>query len=214
MTAAVKIAAIIAIAVICILFYPYLTPQRISAFIGENSISAPVLFIVICSVRPVLFFLPSMGLTIVAGVLFGAVWGTVYVAIGGAFSTAAGYYFAKWLGRGAVEKLVLRNSLLGDIEKRATAQGKNTVLYMRLFNLPWDIVSYWAGLQGIRFREFYLASMIPLIPVSFLYTYFGSTVFNPFSVGFIISLAIMFMMGAIPYIRTRWNKSKQGKIND
>ena len=86
----------------------------------------------------------------------------------------------------------------------------SAVLSMRLFNMPWDIVSYWAGLQGIRFRDFYIASMIPLVPVSFLYTYFGSRVFEPYSAGFIISLAVMFIMGAIPYIKARWDRKVHG----
>src|SRR5512143_3646187 len=102
MSSAVKILAIVAIVVACIFYYPYLTPQNITVFISHNSISAPLLFIIVCAVRPVLFFLPSMGLTIVAGVLFGALWGTVYVSVGGALSTAVGYYFARWIGRGAV----------------------------------------------------------------------------------------------------------------
>jgi uncharacterized membrane protein YdjX (TVP38/TMEM64 family) len=203
MVSAVKILAIIGVVVACILSYPYLTPQNISEFISNNAVSAPLVFIIICTVRPVLFFLPSMGLTVVAGVLFGAVWGTVYVSIGGAMSTVVGYYFAKWIGRDAVSKLVAGNDMLAEWEKKAQLYSKRTVLSMRLFNLPWDIVSYWAGLQGIAFRDFYIASLIPLVPISFLYTYFGSRVFEPHSAGFIISLAVMFIMGAVPYIRTR-----------
>ncbi|MGO9614612.1 MAG: TVP38/TMEM64 family protein [Dissulfurispiraceae bacterium] len=206
MVSAVRILAIIAIVVTSILSYPYLTPHSISVFVSHNSVSAPLLFIAVCTVRPILFLLPSMGLTIVAGVLFGAVWGTVYVAIGGALSTAVGYYFAKWIGRGAVQKLVAKNDMLVKWGKDVHEHSKGVVLSMRLFNLPWDIVSYWAGLQGIRFWDFYLASMIPLVPVSFLYTYFGSTVFTPYSAGFIISLAVMFIMGAIPYIKAKWNR--------
>ncbi len=203
MASASKIIFFVAIIIACFLAYPYMNPQDISAFISRNRISAPALFIAICAVRPVLFFLPSMGLTIAAGVLFGAIWGTVYVAIGGALSTAVGYYFAKWLGRDAAKKMIERHQRLREWEARAQSNSIITVLSMRLFNLPWDIVSYWAGLQGIRFRDFYIASMIPLIPVSFLYTYFGSRVFNPYSAGFIISLMIMFAMGAIPCIKAR-----------
>lgn len=192
-----------------ILFYPYLNPQHISAFMKENSLTAPALFIALCTVRPVLFFLPSMGLTIVAGVLFGAVWGTVYVVIGGAISTMVGYYFARWLGRDAAEHLVKRNKFLGSITQGTEAHGMSAVLYMRLFNIPWDMVSYWAGLSGVGFKDFYIASLIPLVPVSFLYTYFGSKVFDPTSMGFILSLIIMLIMGSIPYIRSHW----KGKRN-
>jgi uncharacterized membrane protein YdjX (TVP38/TMEM64 family) len=210
MVNAVRVVTLIALIIACILFYPYLTPQNISVFISQYGVAAPLLFIGVCAVRPILFFLPSMGLTIIAGILFGAVWGTVYVALGGVISTAVGYYFARWIGRDAVRKLVAGNAALMEWEKKAHNHPVKAVLLMRLFNLPWDLVSYWAGLQGIGFRDFYMASLILLIPVSFLYTYFGSTVFDPFSVGFLVSLAIIIIMGAAPFIRARWNRKAYG----
>ncbi len=207
MFAVIRYVTIIALIILSVYAYPYLNPQTISSFVKNNGTMAPLVFIVITTVRPILFFLPSLGLTIVAGVLFGTVWGTVYVVIGGAFSTLVGFYFAKWLGRDAIKRLVEKHKLFAEIEKKSKLYGKNAILYMRLFNLPWDIVSYWAGLSGIRFKDFYVASAIPLIPVSFLYTYFGSHVFAPTSLGFIVSLLIMFLMGAVPYIRAKRNSS-------
>ena len=188
------------VVVICITCYPYLNAQNISSFIETHSTTAPIIFIMICATRPVLFFMPSLGLTIVAGLLFGTVKGTLYVGVGGALSTITGFYFARWLGRNALEKLLKSHDSLKLIEKWSDHLGKNNILLMRLFNLPWDMVSYWAGLSQIRFKDFYIASIIPLIPISFLYTYLGSNIFNPLSVEFIIPLAIMFVMGSLPYI--------------
>jgi uncharacterized membrane protein YdjX (TVP38/TMEM64 family) len=206
----IKILTVAVLIIAGLLYYPYLNPENIAAFIEDNHIAAPVIFIIVCAVRPVLFFLPSMGLTIVAGILFGAAWGTVYVAVGGAFSTAVGYFFARWLGRDLIRKMTRLSKSLSRLDEWAGQHGRNAVLSMRLFNMPWDVVSYWAGLAGIDFRQFYAASMIPLIPISFLYTYFGSRVFQPESAGFIVSLSIMFLLGAVPYIRWRWKKRAYG----
>lgn len=206
MITVIKLITVITMSVFCIYLYPYVNPHNMGIFVKENKVAAPLVFILLTTVRPILFFLPSMGLTVVAGMLFGTFWGTLYVVIGGVFSTLVGFYFARWLGRGVVEKLVERNKLLKGIEKRSQDYGKNAILYMRLFNLPWDVVSYWAGLSGMGVKDFYLASMIPLVPVSFLYTYFGTHLFTPTSVGFIVSLSIMFTMGAIPYIQARFMK--------
>ena len=205
-----KILTVIGVIILCFYLYPHLNPHNIGEFAEENNTAAPVIFISIIALRPVLFFLPSLGLTIVAGVLFGTVWGTVYVVIGGTLSTLVGFYFARWIGRDTAKKLVEKNSFLKKMENLAKKHGKNAVLYMRLFNLPWDLVSYWAGLSGIRFKDFYIASMIPIVPISFLYTYFGSHVFSPTSAGFIISLSIMLIMGAIPYIKTRLKEKANG----
>ncbi len=209
-TAVFKVIAIIIIIVTGITYYPYLTPKALQAFLQEHSITAPAIFILLCTLRPLLFFLPTMGLTIVAGILFGALWGTLYVSIGGAFSTITGYYFARWLGRDTVERLSISHDRIGKMDRWAREQGGHTVLSMRLFNMPWDLVSYWAGLSGIRFGDFYRASMIPLLPISFLYTYFGSKVFTPTSTGFIVALVIMFIMGALPYLREGWRKRRDG----
>ncbi|MDN3513036.1 MAG: TVP38/TMEM64 family protein [Candidatus Brocadia sp.] len=210
MVTVIKLSTIIAIIVLCVYLYPHLNHQNISAFVKENSTAAPLFFIAITGLRPILFFLPSMGLTIVAGVLFGTVWGTVYVVIGGALSTLVGFYFARWLGRDVVKRLMKKNSVTRMLDEQSRMYGNHAVLYMRLFNLPWDMVSYWAGLSDVCFRDFYRASLIPLVPVSFLYTYFGSHVLTPTSAGFIIPLSIMFVMGAVPYIRPKFKKKAHG----
>jgi uncharacterized membrane protein YdjX (TVP38/TMEM64 family) len=195
----------------CIALYPHVKPEGISAYIRAHHVYAPILFVSICAIRPVLFFMPSAGLTIVAGTLFGTAWGTLYVAVGGAISTIVGFYFARWIGRDAARKLLNKSRLLGEFEKMTTEYPRKTVLYMRLFNLPWDLVSYWAGLSNIKFTDFYAASLVPLLPTSFLYTYFGSTIFSPASAGFIISALCIFLLGALPYLRKKWIGKRDGK---
>ena len=190
-------------------YHQYLNPSTIASFIDKYGMMAPFLFIVLCSVKPVLFFLPIMGLAIVAGMLFGPMRGTIYVSIGGVFSTAVGFYFARWIGRDMIKRTSAISKKVRQIDEWAKEYGKNAVLSMRCFNLPWDIVSYWAGLSSIKFRDFYIASMIPLVPISFLYTYFGSKIFTPKSPGFIISILIMFMLGALPFISQKLFKKNE-----
>ncbi len=203
MDAVIKGITILLVVIAGIVLYPYLNPEDIGSFVSKNRVLAPVIFILICAMRPILFYLPSMGLTIVAGIVFGLFWGTLYVAVGGALSTITGFYFARWIGRGMVERIVRHNRVIKQMEEWALNHGRNIVLYMRLFNLPWDLVSYWAGLSGVRFGEFYRASMIALLPISFLYTYFGTKVFNPLSAGFILSLLVIIMLGSMPHIAGR-----------
>lgn len=201
-----RILIIAAVAALCITFAGEIHPESIAAFIQQYAIIAPLLFIVLCAVKPVFVFLPSFGLTIVAGTLFGTLWGTLYVVAGGALSTMVGYYFARWMGRETAWRVISRSLFFSDIEERGRTNPLRTILYLRIINLPWDAVSYWAGLSGIRFRDFYVASLIPLVPISFLYTYFGSHVFDPLSAGFIVPLAIIFLLGAVPHLHARWKR--------
>jgi uncharacterized membrane protein YdjX (TVP38/TMEM64 family) len=203
----IKIVILIALGGLCVAVCPAITQENLREFISRNGLSAPLVFILICAVRPLLFFLPSMGLTIVAGTLFGALWGTLYVAIGGALSTVIGYYFARWFGRDLVEYLLKSNQTLRVMDGWSKKHGRYAVLLLRICNIPWDLVSYWAGLTNICFRDFYIASLIALLPFSFLYTYFGTQVFTPMSVGFLISLVIIILMGSLPYIINLRNKN-------
>lgn len=189
------------------LFMNY-TAKDIRDIISHSGIYAPLIFILICFIKPVFIFIPSLGLTIIAGILFGPLWGTVYAIIGGTGSTLTGFYFARWLGKDFFERFTQNKKIFSLIEEWMRDKGKNTILSMRIFNIPWDIVSYWAGFTGVPFRDFYIASMISLFPMSFLYVYFGSTIFTPLTPGFIISLVIILAMGAIPHIRRRY-RSKQ-----
>lgn len=198
-----RIITIAAVAVLCFLFFEHLNPQSIAGFIRQHQVSAPLLFIAVCALKPLFVFLPSFGLTIVAGTLFGTFWGTLYVVIGGTLSTAVGYYFAQWVGQEATQAVIERSGFFRDVDERSRRHPLKTVLYLRIINLPWDAVSYWAGLSQIRFRDFYAASLIPLVPISFLYTWFGSHVFEPASPEFIIPLLLILLLGAIPHLQSR-----------
>ena len=99
-------AALILLTVLGYLYIPHNSADEIKSFINGFGNAAPLVFIIICIIKPVIFFLPSMGLTIVAGVLFGPIYGTIYVAVGGAGSTAVGFYMTRWFGRKWIEQFI------------------------------------------------------------------------------------------------------------
>lgn len=190
------------------LYVPYQSPEDIKSFINGFGASAPLIFIGICAIKPVIFFLPSMGLTIVAGTLFGPIYGTLYVVIGGAGSTVIGFYMTRMFGRKTIERLFKNWQGMLEMNEKMKTNGFKTTLYLRLFNIPWDVVSYSAGFSSIRFKDFYFASLIALVPNSFIYTYFGSSIFNPLSPGFIISLSVIIILGSLPYIFKNYDLKK------
>lgn len=198
------------LAVAVFIWAPVLDPAGLKAMINDSGALGPIIFIVLCALKPILFFLPSLGLTVIAGTVFGPFYGTIYVAIGGAGSTAVAFYFARFFGRGSVEKLISGRKALVEIDEKMATDGFKTVFMMRLFNLPWDLVSYSAGLSAIGFKEFYLSSLILLVPSSFIFTYFGSKITEPLSPGFLIALSVIIIMGSVPFIIKRvrrWQKT-------
>lgn len=200
-----KGAALLLLMALFYLYIPYQSLDDIKLFISNFGAAAPLAFIIICTIKPIIFFLPSLGLTIVAGTLFGPWYGAIYVAVGGAGSTVVGFYATRWFGRKWAEQFLKKRKKMLAMDEKMENAGFKTTLMLRLFNLPWDIVSYSAGLSKIRFKDFYTASLIALIPTSFLYAYFGSAILNPLGPGFIISLSLIIVLGGIPYIFKKWN---------
>src|SRR3989338_5605700 len=134
----VKGAALLLLIVLIYLYIPYHGPDDIKLFVNGFGNAAPFAFIIICIIKPIIFFFPSMGLTIVAGALFGPVYGTVYVAIGGAGSTVVGFYMTRWFGRQIVERFLIRSERILKIDKKMENEGFKTILMLRLFSLPWE----------------------------------------------------------------------------
>ncbi|MBI5561673.1 MAG: TVP38/TMEM64 family protein [Deltaproteobacteria bacterium] len=210
----IKALAVIAVSVLAWIYFPYSKPEDVTRLVASAGAAAPAAFIVITVLKPVIFFLPSMGLTIVAGTLFGPVWGTVYVVIGGAGSTAVGFFMTRWLAGDRVRRFMAARERLVRLDERMSRDGFRTTLMLRVFNLPWDMVSYAAGLSSIGFRPFYLASIIAIGPVSAIYVYFGSTVTRAGSFGFFAGLALIFITGALPHVYRRRFRGKAAVKND
>ncbi len=190
---------------------PGLSIEKIKGFVEGYGYLAPVVFILICMGKPALFFIPSLGLSVIAGTVFGPVYGTLYVAIGGTGSAVVGFYVARFFGKNSVEHIVRNSKSLINLNEKMENKGFSTVLVLRLFNIPWDIVSYSAGLSKIKFKDFFVASLLMVLPISFIYTYFGSTVTRPMSKEFLISLSVIIGLSIVPYLykKSRSNKNIQ-----
>lgn len=203
-----KALAIIASIAAVWVWFPYANVEEVTKAVASAGAAGPVVFIVITIIKPVIFFLPSLGLTVVAGTLFGPFYGTLYVVIGGAGSTVVGFYMSRWLAGERLRKFLASRKYLVSLDERMCKAGFRTTLMLRIFNLPWDMVSYAAGLSSMRFRDFYLASLIAIAPVSVVFVYFGSTVTRAGSAGFFIGLALIFVTGALPHIYKRYFKKQ------
>jgi uncharacterized membrane protein YdjX (TVP38/TMEM64 family) len=107
-----------------------------------------------------------------AGALYGHTWGTLYV-LGGAMLGALGAFsLARLLGRDALQRWIghkLPKTRLGSQGALMTM-----VLVSRLLPfISFDIVSYAAGLTPLALWRFALATLVGVLPTSFLLAHFG-----------------------------------------
>ncbi len=115
----------------------YLDHERLKTFIASWGESAPLIFIGISALRPIILF-PASILTVVAGLLFGSITGTIYAVLGSTLGAVVAYFFSKLLGSGFLH-LLFGNQLL-KIEAPLHEQGVRIIFFLRLIPIiPFDL---------------------------------------------------------------------------
>lgn len=118
--------------------------------------------------------LPAFLITFANASLFGAFWGGILSWTSSMAGAALCFYLARILGRDAVEKLTGK-TVLESVDGFFTRYGKHTILICRLLPfVPFDPVSYAAGLTSLRFRAFFVATGIGQLPATIVYSCVGS----------------------------------------
>ena len=150
-----------------------LDPENIERWLQEAGGMAPVFFVLLMTTAVVLSPIPSLPLTLAAGAFFGPFQGGLYSVLGGLLGASLAFLLARFLGRRLLERV-----LTGHINFCVDCSDKlltRVVLVSRLLPfVSFDIVSYGAGLTGMSLRRFVLATALGMIPLTFVYTYFGS----------------------------------------
>jgi pyruvate/2-oxoglutarate dehydrogenase complex dihydrolipoamide dehydrogenase (E3) component/uncharacterized membrane protein YdjX (TVP38/TMEM64 family) len=177
------------------------------------TIWGPLLYVVIYAVRPVTFF-PATALTILSGMFFGFVWGTVLTVLAATVAAGVAYGVGRFFGA----NLRLEDSIIGN---SITALRKNTfaaVLTMRLVFLPFDLLSYAAGMVRTKFIPFILATFLGIILGTATFVSIGASLnveefktngfsFNLFQPQFLaLSILIFVVSLGLSRVLKRWQK--------
>ena len=118
--------------------------------------------------------LPASLITFANASLFGAFWGGLLSWSSAMVGAALCFYIARMLGREVVEKLTGK-TVLKSVDGFFERYGKHTILVCRLLPfVPFDPVSYAAGLTSLRFRHFMLATGLGQLPATIVYSWVGS----------------------------------------
>lgn len=168
---------------------------------------SPVIYILIYTVRPLIFF-PASVLSIAGGLAFGAWLGTLYTIIGATLGALLSFYVAKTLG-----KSLVRKKWTGNAAKIQSQMEQNGFLYVLLFRLipviNFDLISYTAALAKVRFSSFALATLIGIIPGTFAYNFLGSSFVSGNPQIIVLAVVIFVILTVVPIvIRNRWMKKQ------
>ena len=119
-------------------------------------------------------FLPAFILTLGAGVLFGAWWGSIYVFIGATLGSIVAFLVGRYFARDWVAKKIVNNDKFKAIDRAVGKEGLKIVLLTRLSPaFPFNLLNYAFGVTGVSARDYIIGS-IGMIPGTIMFVYIGS----------------------------------------
>lgn len=135
---------------------------------------APAAFIIIYILACVLF-VPGSILTIGAGILFGLVWGTVYVSIAATLGATCAFLIGRYAARDWVAAKLEGNPKFKAIDTAVAREGWKIVGLTRLSPIfPFNLLNYAFGLTHVSLVDYFFASWAGMIPGTIMYVYIGS----------------------------------------
>jgi uncharacterized membrane protein YdjX (TVP38/TMEM64 family) len=178
-----------------------LTPESVRLMVLSWGPLAPLMYVLLVSVRPFIFF-PSALLFIAAGLAFGPYLGTLYAAIGGTTAAVVSFVLARALGRDFIQaRLPARLQRYQDSEWSA-----GLIFFLNLVPIvPMTAVNYGAGLSRVSLAHYTLAVIGGLTPRAFAYSFFGDALLDIGSPQFLGALAVLAALVLVPLlVRWRW----------
>lgn len=155
----------------------------------------PIIYIIVYILRPLILF-PAGVLSAAAGIIWGTGVGFLYLQIAANISSTIEFLLARSFARGLVEKY-LKGKLV-NLDAKIERHGFLTVLLIRLIpNVAWDIQNLSLGLTKVKFRDYFSATLIGIMPGSFAFVFFGSSLikvlFNPKNLWLILAAILFFV---------------------
>ncbi|WP_084007493.1 TVP38/TMEM64 family protein [Salisediminibacterium beveridgei] len=169
-------------------------PEEMRNWILGFGVWAPLLFVILYALRPVIFF-PASVMSLAGGLAFGALWGTVIIVIGATLSAALAFLIGGKLGDRFMK--IREGSRTETIRKQMEQNGFVYVLIFRFIPvINFDAISYLASVAGVTFRAFMTATFIGIIPGTFAYAFLGASfvTLNPWQIAGAIAIFLVFMI--------------------
>lgn len=182
-------------------------PEDIRDFIQKKGILAPIVYVLLLSLLPLLLF-PDSVLVIAGGMLFGLVRGTILTSIGSLIGGVIAFLISRAFGSKVVKKITKKDLVL--FEKYKGYSGFFIILLLRLIPLfPFKVVSYSAGLTDMKLRDFCLATVIGSLPGIIVYTNLGDKANDFGSKGFYVSVALVVLLFVVSYVLKKAFENKE-----
>ena len=146
---------------------------KIKTWVASFGKIAPLIYIGLYLVSTV-FFLPGSPVTVLAGFVFGPLWGVFYASVASIISVSVAFLIARYVARDLVEDWVKGNAQFRKIDEQVEEQGWRILMFTRLVPIfPFNLQNYAYGLTSIRFSTYVLVSAIFMLPGTAVFVQLG-----------------------------------------
>ncbi|MFC1631438.1 TVP38/TMEM64 family protein [Candidatus Omnitrophota bacterium] len=182
-----------------------LTPAALKGYIQSFGKFASPIYIIAYALNTISIVPPIAPLSLTAGLAFGAIWGAVYLMIAAMIGTSATFFISRFFGRALVDRIF--KGKFKNLDEKLEQNGFLTILFFRVVPLvPYEVLNYASGLSKIKFRDYFFATLLGLIPGVVVAAFFGGSLGEINSVRdiltprFLTAIGLMALILAVPAI--------------
>ncbi|QTN42441.1 TVP38/TMEM64 family protein [Marinobacter salsuginis] len=179
------------------------SPSVLSDWFSSQGAMGPVLLMLLMILAVVVGPIPTLPISAASGLVYGPLGGTAVAAAGALVGSLMAFYLARVLGRDAVQQKFESNPVF-------SARGSQRFLFIAIFLtrliplFSFALISYAAGITAIRVWRYALATLLGMLPMTFVFAGLGHTFeMNPALTVFAAG-TVLLVMSALPlYLRRR-----------
>lgn len=151
--------------------------DTLERLVTELGPAGPILIVGLMTVAIVMSPIPSAPIALAAGAAYGHGWGTLYVAAGSETGALIAFSIARLVGYEALRaRLGDHVDSAGMLNRFMTSQNTLMAVVFATRLLPFlsfDVISYATGLTPLALWRFAVATLLGILPASFVLAHFG-----------------------------------------
>ncbi|WP_227522056.1 TVP38/TMEM64 family protein [Bacillus solitudinis] len=181
-------------------------PEEFRIWILSYGWFAPIFYILLYTFRPLILF-PASIFTIVGGLAFGLPFGIIYALLGATSGAVFSFFISRRLGPVFLKKQP--SGLAKSISKQLETRGFFYILGVRLLPIiNFDLISYVAGVSKVRFKSYFFATFLGIIPGTIAYNFVGASFVRPDRFTITVALGLFVLLVIIPLAFSKILKSR------
>ena len=191
----IKISLLIILILAVIIYLPSISQyyNNAESFIKNSGVYAPIVYGLLMIIAILIAPIPASPLAIISGIIFGPWLGMIYTLISATIGACIAFLLARFFIRDYLLRYYENNKLYKKFEGKNDINIAYIVFLTRLMpQVSFDVVSYLAGLTKLRLRWFALATFLGMIPIVFIFSFFGYLI-EPYIKIVLVFLLIVFI---------------------